>query len=107
MLNFMYNHLTKTSKCDNCSTWRVESGEIWGNQYPESTSFSDDTTLISNKKLEKDFGKIKALLQVGYWKQNYGLHLTDALFPHVAHGFREKNFHIISYHVIVTNLNIW
>lgn len=100
MLTSMFSLLIKTSKCDNCSTWSIESGEIWGNHYPETTSFSDDSVaLTTSKKIEKDFGKIKKLLLVGYWKQNYGLHLSDALFPHISHGFRGKNFHIISYHV--------
>lgn len=42
--------------------------------------------------------KVK-LLQSGYWKPSTGVDMQDALFPHIAHGFRNKELHIITYHV--------
>lgn len=39
------------------------------------------------------------LTDVGFWKPNDGVQMTDVLFPHVSHGFRNKNIHIVTYHV--------
>lgn len=93
ILKFMEENLYKTSICSNCTTWRVESGEMWGDNYNE-ISMTDDT--VVTKKIEKDFRK---LTQVGFWKPMSGMQMSDMLFPHISHGFRGINFHIITYHV--------
>lgn len=38
ILNFMRGFLKENSKCSNCTTWRMQSGESWGNVY--DTRFS-------------------------------------------------------------------
>lgn len=38
ILNFMRGFLKENSKCSNCTTWRMQSGESWGNVY--DTKFS-------------------------------------------------------------------
>lgn len=98
ILGHMRDHLLKTSKCANCTTWRVESGEIWGNRYENKMTFSDEDQ-SNNIKLETQEKTVKKLLQVGYWKPFNGLQMSDVLFPHISHGFRKKNFQIITYHV--------
>lgn len=33
ILEFLNEHLKVTSTCDNCTTWRLQTGEVWGNTY--------------------------------------------------------------------------
>lgn len=37
ILDFMYEHLKTNSVCDNCTTWHLQTGEVWGNAYQSST----------------------------------------------------------------------
>lgn len=89
-------NLMETAKCGNCTTWTMVGGEVWGNVYDTKfTSFNiadDWDTDEANKKT-------KRLLRVGAWNPIYGYKATDALFPHIAHGFRNKQLHIVTFHV--------
>lgn len=40
ILEFMYDHVKENSVCDNCTTWRIQTGEVWGNAY-QSSAFSN------------------------------------------------------------------
>jgi ionotropic glutamate receptor len=95
ILKFMEDNLLTVSVCSNCTTWRVESGEMWGDNYM-GISIAEDSSTLVNKKIDTDLRK---LTQVGFWKPTNGLQMSDVLFPHVSHGFRGINFHIITYHV--------
>lgn len=33
VLVHMFSSLKETSKCDNCSNWKVEGADVWGNSY--------------------------------------------------------------------------
>lgn len=107
VLQYMNDMLTKSSKCSNCTTWRVETVENWGKRYDESIAFTDDeTSAVALRKIEQDASATKLLI-VGSWNPLNGLRMDDVLFPHISHGFRQKNFHIITYHVCTQNtLNI-
>lgn len=99
ILNFMLEILRDTSKCSNCTTWKVETADVWGDRY-EFTSFTDETSMQSTtRKTAKTSSIGFKLINAGYWKPFDGLKMTDALFPHISHGFRGKTFHIITYHV--------
>lgn len=95
ILNFMIEHLKDSSKCANCSSWNIDSGEIWGMIYKSWTSSMngdiwEDT--VSQKPTPP-------LLRAGIWKPATGCTMFDALFPHASHGFRRKELHILTYHV--------
>lgn len=57
--------------------------------------------------VQEDFSVIKLnteksapkITPVGLWKPSEGVNLYDVLFPHVSNGFRNKNLHIVTYHV--------
>lgn len=95
ILKFVENYLEQTSKCANCTTWKVESAEIWGDQYDDAQTFSDVEMNTTSYKASLD----RKLTQAGFWKPTNGLRLTDVLFPHVSHGFRNQTFEIFTYHV--------
>ena len=42
---------------------------------------------------------VSKILEVGHWEPTNGLMLNDSLFPHIAHGFRNKTIPIVTYHV--------
>lgn len=46
ILNFMRGYLKDNSKCSNCTTWRMQSGESWGNVY--DTKFSSICKYLKN-----------------------------------------------------------
>lgn len=96
ILRFMLDDLRKTAKCSNCTTWNVKTAEIWGATYQLAT-FNDDSYAQKNERSEEKNGL--HLLDAGYWKPFDGLKMVDVLFPHVSHGFRNKTFHLITYHV--------
>lgn len=99
ILEFMVNDLRKTSKCSNCTTWNVKTAEIWGVRYQE-TAFTDESSQqSSDRRIEQASTQSAVLLDSGFWKPFDGLKMFDVLFPHISHGFRGKNFHIITYHV--------
>ncbi|CRL07373.1 CLUMA_CG020350, isoform A [Clunio marinus] len=99
ILNFMLDNLRKTSKCAACTTWNVKSSEIWGNQYKYS-AFSDGflKQVSSDGRDSKETSNGLKMIDAGFWKPFDGLKMTDALFPHVSHGFRNKQFKVITYH---------
>lgn len=33
ILKFMRHHLKETSKCDNCTSWKLDAGNVWGSQF--------------------------------------------------------------------------
>jgi glutamate receptor, ionotropic, invertebrate len=76
--------------------WKVETADIWGTRY-ESTTFASQTAL--EKKTQLDAVVSFKLINAGMWRPFEGLVMTDVLFPHITHGFRGRNFHIITYHV--------
>lgn len=94
ILSYMLEDLRKTSKCSNCTVWKINTAEIWGSRYREIDD-SKQHHVSDPLSTEKD----SKLLDAGYWKPFDGLKMTDALFPHISHGFRGKTFHIITYHV--------
>ncbi|XP_053999997.1 ionotropic receptor 93a [Hylaeus anthracinus] len=65
--------------CRMCLLWRFSSSITWGNFFPR----------------EKN---IAHLLDVGTWSPKFGVDLTDALFPHIDHGFRGIAIPITTYH---------
>lgn len=68
--------------CDNCTSWRFETGETWGKEYQRNASDS-----------------LADLLLVGNWRPSDGPSLRDELFPHIAHGFRMITLPLVTYHV--------
>lgn len=97
ILQFMVDDLRKISKCSNCTTWNVNTAEIWGRRY-QLTAFSDKNTPVKSAVRKESEDSLK-LTTAGSWKPFDGLKMTDVLFPHISHGFRGKVFHIITYHV--------
>lgn len=98
ILEFMLSDLQKNSKCSNCTTWAVNTAEIWGRQY-QFAAFSDEKAQEKSESQGRASFSNTKLIDAGFWKPFSGLKMTDVLFPHIAHGFRGKNFHIITYHV--------
>lgn len=100
ILSFMLDDLRKNAKCSNCTTWNVKTTEIWGASYQLAT-FSDDSSAQKRDGVEQrlDHNKRLKFLESGSWKPFDGLRMIDVLFPHVSHGFRNKTFHLITYHV--------
>lgn len=96
ILGFMLDDLRKNAKCSNCTTWNVKISEIWGSSY-QLASFSDDSLVQKNNF--NDPNQNLKLINAGTWKPFDGLQMTDVLFPHISHGFRNKTFHLITYHV--------
>lgn len=94
ILESMIHHLRKTSRCSNCTMWNVETADMWGSRY-EASSYG--RSLVEKKIQAEETGL--HLNSAGMWKPFEGLVMTDVLFPHVAHGFRGRNFHIITHHV--------
>lgn len=65
-----------------------------------STAFASQTAIERQNALEvKPSFK---LISNGMWRPFEGLTMTDALFPHISHGFRGRTFHIVTYHVSLT-----
>ncbi|KAL7015643.1 hypothetical protein ACKWTF_016567 [Chironomus riparius] len=95
ILNSMIENLKKTSKCSNCTMWKVETADVWGTRY-KSTVFSGQTAL-ERKNVQDSVFDFK-LIHTGMWRPFEGLTMVDALFPHISHGFRRRIFHIVTYH---------
>lgn len=49
-------------------------------------------------KLNRD-KSLPKMTSVGIWRPSEGVNLFDVLFPHASNGFRNKNMHIVTYHV--------
>ncbi|RZF36403.1 hypothetical protein LSTR_LSTR002999 [Laodelphax striatellus] len=78
LLTSIKSRLQNEGRCDNCTNWKLETGEVWGQEYLESRA---------NK-----------LLSVGSWTPRGGPLLSDHLFPHVVQGFRARNLPISTFH---------
>lgn len=79
ILESMLSHLRKTSRCSNCTVWKVETADIWGSRYEASNyGFS-----ASGKKHFVDAEGLFKLINAGFWKPFEGLVMNDVLFPHV------------------------
>ncbi|XP_011865667.1 PREDICTED: glutamate receptor ionotropic, delta-2-like isoform X2 [Vollenhovia emeryi] len=65
--------------CGKCLVWRFASGITWGNFFSRGKN-------------------VAHLIESGTWMPVLGANLTDALFPHVAHGFRGISVPVATYH---------
>ncbi|XP_066259282.1 ionotropic receptor 93a-like [Euwallacea similis] len=91
LLAKVQSYLTKYGKCDNCTQWKLEAGETWGKEYLNREELSGVD-----------------LISVGTWRPSDGPRMTDALFPHIAHGFRRSKLPLVSFHnppwqILITN----
>jgi glutamate receptor, ionotropic, invertebrate len=100
ILSFMTDYLKKTSKCGNCTMWKVETADIWGSRYESMETFLSQTA--ADKRIMQDISSNFKLIHNGMWRPLEGLSMTDALFPHISHGFRGRTFHIVTYNVSLT-----
>lgn len=80
--------MVKHGTCDNCTYWKMKTGETWGKEYQLSNYFN-------NSAVES----VVEILPVGTWRPSDGPSMTDELFLHIAHGFRGKNLPVVSFHV--------
>ncbi|XP_030750228.1 ionotropic receptor 93a [Sitophilus oryzae] len=83
LLEKMKKYLTDYGVCDNCTTWKFETGETWGREYLDSI---------------RSEHSIAEILQVGSWRPSDGPTMSDELFPHISHGFRGKTLPVVSFH---------
>lgn len=74
--------------CTPCAKWKFQTAETWGLRF-------DD---VRNNKL-KPFKPI--VTEAASWEPINGLISADALFPHIAYGFRNRTIPIATYHVRV------
>lgn len=79
ILESMLSHLRKTSRCSNCTVWKVETADIWGSRY-EASNYG---LSVSGKKHFVDAEGLFKLINAGFWKPFEGLVMNDVLFPHV------------------------
>ncbi|XP_039283032.1 LOW QUALITY PROTEIN: ionotropic receptor 93a [Nilaparvata lugens] len=91
LLSSIKSRLQNEGRCDNCTVWKLETGEVWGQEYLEA--------------------RVTKLLSVGSWTPRGGPLLSDHLFPHVVQGFRARNLPISTFHVrytvhVPTNLTL-
>ena len=107
VLEFMLDNLRKTSTCSNCTIWNVRTAEIWGDQY-QLAAFSDENSVQTSHRKASEVAQSTELKMIaaGFWKPFDGLKMVDVLFPHISHGFRQKTFHIITYHVRQLKLDL-
>lgn len=81
LLQSIKKYLSLFGKCDNCTTWLMETGDTWGREnQPNSTSTAE-------------------LISAGKWRPSDGASMRDQLFPHVVYGFRKRNLPLVSFHV--------
>ncbi|KAJ8979691.1 hypothetical protein NQ317_000975, partial [Molorchus minor] len=81
------NHLLKYGTCENCTSWKMDTGETWGKEY-QFTNYTQNTTAESAVEI----------VSVGSWRPSDGPSMTDELFLHISHGFRGKNLPLVSFH---------
>ncbi|KAJ8914261.1 hypothetical protein NQ315_003626, partial [Exocentrus adspersus] len=87
--NYLLNRVfqTKYGTCDNCTFWKMKTGETWGKEYHLLNDFSSN---VPNSLID--------ILAVGTWRPSDGVSMTDELFPHISHGFRGRNLPVVSFH---------
>ncbi|XP_055527509.1 ionotropic receptor 93a [Wyeomyia smithii] len=88
ILKVLRSDLTGKDNCNECSRWKVESGQTWGFTY----QLRDEPGAAQSAR-----NKI-ALIEAGYWTPQDGFVMEDFLFPHIAHGFRGIHLNFYSYH---------
>jgi hypothetical protein len=76
--------------------WRVETADIWGSRY-ENAIFQSQSA--AERRAQTQVVTVFSLNYAGKWRPLQGLIMTDVLFPHVSHGFRGRNFHIVTFNV--------
>ncbi|XP_055623871.1 ionotropic receptor 93a [Toxorhynchites rutilus septentrionalis] len=91
ILKIMKKDLLDKDRCNECSRWKAEAGETWGNTYQLPTDALTSDTAITHKRNIK-------LLDVGYWTPQDGFIAKDFLFPHIENGFRGAHFNFYTYH---------
>ncbi|CAH2047486.1 unnamed protein product, partial [Iphiclides podalirius] len=98
LVKHVKQHIQANSKCGNCSSWRALAADTWGATYRQHA----DKAVTVDSDVNTTNGVIEdvQLLQVGTWRSIDGMRFNDALFPHIAHGFRGKELPIITYHMI-------
>ncbi|XP_066582000.1 ionotropic receptor 93a [Prorops nasuta] len=80
IVRYLQAEISESDNCERCLKWRLSTAITWGD------SFLHDGKRVGH------------LIDIGSWRPNLGLNLTDVLFPHVEHGFREMTLPIVSYH---------
>lgn len=78
--------LLETPTCTGCIRWKFEAAETWGLRFAD---------MIGNK-LKAFKAKVT---EAAYWVPTNGLVASDAIFPHIAHGFRNRQMPIAIFHV--------
>lgn len=79
-------YLRDTPMCHGCIQWKFEAAETWGLRF-------DD---IVGHKLKAFKPK---MTDAAVWEPTNGLVVLDAVFPHIAYGFRNKTLPIAIFHV--------
>nr|QRF71037.1 ionotropic receptor [Semiothisa cinerearia] len=100
LLKHMQQYIQVNSRCGNCSTWHVLAAETWGATYKdinEATIVEPSHNHTNNTASPGVIEQIE-LLNVGFWRPIDAVSFSDALFPHVEHGFRGKELPIVTYH---------
>ncbi|KAL1395387.1 hypothetical protein pipiens_011292 [Culex pipiens pipiens] len=77
--------------CNECSMWKVQSGETWGYTYQLPADDVLSGTAVGRRKQVE-------MLDVGYWTPQDGFVMADFLFPHISHGFRGIHLNFYTYH---------
>ncbi|XP_046750223.1 uncharacterized protein LOC124413578 [Diprion similis] len=73
--------------CDRCLSWTVTSAITWGESFVKG-----------KKTSEASDGGTGHFIVTGTWSPRLGAVMTDAIFPHVMHGFRGKTLPVITFH---------
>ncbi|XP_018576793.1 ionotropic receptor 93a isoform X2 [Anoplophora glabripennis] len=87
LLDRIKKHLARHGTCDNCTFWRMSTGETWGKEYQLANYFKNS-----------EIQSVIEILPVGTWRPSDGPSMNDELFLHVAHGFRGKTLPVVSFH---------
>lgn len=80
--------------CNGCIRWKIEAAETWGLRFAD---------MIGNQ-LKAFKPKVT---NAAVWEPTNGLLIIDALFPHIAYGFRNKTLPIAIFHVRLHCTRVW
>lgn len=78
--------LRETPMCHGCIRWKIEAAETWGLRFDDNVG----------DKLKEFKPK---MTDAALWEPINGLVILDAVFPHIAYGFRNKTLPIAIFHV--------
>lgn len=92
----LYFFLKKNNRVDSLMKFYSSLFYYFLFEFIQTELLDDDDVDVMPQFLIKPVPK---LLDVGYWKPTVGYQMTDFIFPHVTHGFRNKKLHIVTYHV--------